>query len=79
MHQSEKERQRYFGMKTHIGADLDSGLVHRVIGTAGNVADVTQADCLLHNQEKSYWVTPVIRALRSEPRTKSEEPAGRWP
>lgn len=29
-------------MKAHIGADVESGLVHHVHGTAANVADVTQ-------------------------------------
>ncbi|MDI3511843.1 MAG: transposase, family, partial [Betaproteobacteria bacterium] len=31
-----------FGMKAHIGVDADSGLVHTVIGTSGNVADVVE-------------------------------------
>ena len=30
-------------MKAHVGVDLDSGLVHTVVGTAANVADVAQA------------------------------------
>ena len=38
-------------MKAHIGVDAASGLVHTVIATAGNVADVTQAHALLHGQE----------------------------
>ncbi|MFV9493493.1 hypothetical protein ACNUI5_17025 [Pseudomonas aeruginosa] len=28
-------------MKAHIGADVESGLVHHVHGTAANVADVS--------------------------------------
>ena len=38
-------------MKAHVGVDAASGLVHTVIGTAGNVADVTQAHALLHGDE----------------------------
>jgi IS5 family transposase len=38
-------------MKAHIGVDATSGLVHTLIGTAGNVADVTQAHALLHGDE----------------------------
>lgn len=38
-------------MKAHIGVDGESGLVHSVVGTAGNVADVTQVDQLLHGEE----------------------------
>jgi len=38
-------------MKSHIGVDAESGLVHSVVGTAANVADVTQVDQLLHGEE----------------------------
>jgi IS5 family transposase len=51
MHQSRKGQQWYFGMKAHIGVDADSGLVHTVIGTSGNVSDVSQAHALLHGDE----------------------------
>ncbi len=52
MHQTKKGNQWYFGMKAHIGADRDSKLVHTVIVTAANVADVTKTAELLHGQEK---------------------------
>lgn len=29
-------------MKAHVGVDMATGLVHSVVGMAGNVADVTQ-------------------------------------
>ena len=51
MHQSKKGNQWYFGMKAHIGVDADSGLVHTVRGTSGNVSDVVEANSLLHGQE----------------------------
>jgi len=51
MHQAKKGNQWHFGMKAHIGADAESGLVHTVIGTAANVNDVTQAGALLHGDE----------------------------
>jgi transposase, IS5 family len=51
MHQTKKGNQWHFGMKAHIGVDAESGLVHTVIGTAANIADVTQAGDLLHGQE----------------------------
>ena len=51
MHQTKKGQQFYFGMKAHIGVDDESGLVHSVVGTAANVADVTQVDKLLHGDE----------------------------
>jgi IS5 family transposase len=52
MHQTKKGNQWHFGMKAHIGVDVDSGLVHTVIGTAANVHDVTQGHGLLHGDEQ---------------------------
>ncbi|MFC0710294.1 IS5 family transposase [Azorhizophilus paspali] len=51
MHSTKKGNQYYFGAKAHIGADDESGLVHSVVVTAANVADVTQVDQLLHGEE----------------------------
>jgi IS5 family transposase len=51
MHQTKKGNQWYFGMKAHVGVDAESSLVHSLIGTAANVADVTQAHDLLHGDE----------------------------
>ena len=55
MHRTKKGNQWHFGMKAHIGVDAASGLVHTVIGTAANAADVTQAANLLHGQESEAW------------------------
>ena len=51
VHQAKKGKQWHFGMKAHIGVDLESGLVHTVLTTSANVNDVTQAHGLLHGQE----------------------------
>jgi transposase, IS5 family len=53
MHQAKKGKNWHFGMKAHIGVDMDSGIVHSMIGTAANVGDVTQAGGLLHGDEKA--------------------------
>jgi len=53
MHQTRKGKQWYFGMKVHTGTDTDSGLVHTVIATSANVADVNVLGELLHGQEES--------------------------
>jgi transposase, IS5 family len=55
MHSTRKGNQWFFGMKTHIGADADAGLVHTVVGTAANVADVTQTSALLHGDENTVY------------------------
>jgi IS5 family transposase len=52
MHQTKKGNQWYFGMKAHLGADRDSKLVHTVVVTAANVADITKTAELLHGAEK---------------------------
>lgn len=51
MHQTKKGNQYFFGLKAHIGVDADTGLTHSMVGTAANVADVTQVDQLLHGEE----------------------------
>lgn len=51
MHQSKKGNEWHFGLKAHVGVDMATGLVHTVVGTAGNVADVTQVHALLHGSE----------------------------
>ncbi|UJB17025.1 IS5 family transposase [Xanthomonas translucens] len=55
MHQTKKGQQWFFGMKAHVVVDRDSGLVHTVVSTAANVADVTQAQKLLHGQEREVY------------------------
>jgi len=51
MHSSKKGNEWYFGMKAHIGADAESGLVHTVRGTSGHVSDIAKGNTLLHGQE----------------------------
>jgi IS5 family transposase len=52
MHQTKKGNQWHFGMKAHIGVDADSGLVHTVMTTPANEADVEQIEELLHGKEQ---------------------------
>jgi len=51
MRSTKKGNQWYFGMKAHIGANLQSGLVHSLKTTAANVADVCVGPQLLHGEE----------------------------
>jgi IS5 family transposase len=51
MHQAKKGNQWHFGMKMHIGVDAESGLIHSVVCTAANEADVVHGHELLHGQE----------------------------
>ena len=51
MHQTKKGNQWYFGLKAHLGTDRDSKLVHTVVVTAANVADIAKTAELLHGEE----------------------------
>ena len=55
MHQTKKGTQWHFGMKAHIGVDVASGVVHTVVGTAANEADINQTASLLHGREKDVF------------------------
>lgn len=72
MHQSKKGKQWYFGMKAHIGVDADSGLVHTVRGTAGNVSDVVQAASLLHGQEVDAFGDAGYQGADKRPDAKAD-------
>jgi len=52
MSQSKKGNQWYFGMKTHIGVDAKSGLVHTVKTTTGKVHDAKLTDELIREDDQ---------------------------
>lgn len=72
MHQSKKGQQWFFGMKAHIGVDADSGLVHAVRGTAGNVNDVVEANSLLHGQETDVFADAGYQGAHKRPDAKED-------
>jgi IS5 family transposase len=43
MHQTKQGKTWHLGMKAHIGVDADSGLVHTIVKTAANTADVSES------------------------------------
>ena len=55
MRQTKKGNEWHFGMKVHIGAYAETGVVHSVRTTPANVHDVTEARRLLHGGEKRMW------------------------
>ena len=78
MHQTRKGNQWYFGMKAHIGADRDSKLVHTVVVTAANVADVTQAAELLHGQETQVHADAGYTGVEKRPEIVALERKVDW-
>lgn len=76
MHQTKKGNQYYFGMKAHIGTDAHSGIVHSLVTTAANVADVTQAHHLLHGNELDVFADAAYQGV--EKREENRERDVKW-
>ncbi|KPC27627.1 Transposase family protein [Pseudomonas syringae pv. cilantro] len=55
MNQTKKCNQYFSCMKAPIGADVESGLVHHVHGTAANMVYVTQVAELLQGEENAVY------------------------
>lgn len=55
MHQTAKGQQWYFGMKAHVGVDSKTKLIHTILASAANVADVDALPYLLHGKETRVW------------------------
>ena len=72
MHQSKKGQQWFVGMKAHIGVDADSGLVHTVRGTSGNVNDVVEANSLLHGHETNVFADAGYQGAHKRPDAKED-------
>jgi len=61
--------QWYFGMKAQIGADRDSKLVHTVVVTAANVADINKTAELLHEQVQQVHADAGYTGVENEQRS----------
>ena len=57
----------------HIGVDAHSGLVHAVIGTAGNVSDISQAEALLHGEETMVFADAGYQGVEKRPESQGSE------
>ena len=55
MRQTKKGDAWHFGMKVHIGADVETGVVHSITTTPANVHDVTEPHRLPHGGEIRVW------------------------
>jgi transposase, IS5 family len=70
MHQPKKGSQWYFGMTGPLGVDAESGLVHTVRGTSGNVNNVVEANALLHGQETEAFADAGYQGAHKRPDAK---------
>ena len=78
MHQTRKGNTWHFGMKAHIGVDLGTGLVHTVVGTAANVADIAEAHHLLHGEEKLGLADAGYQGVAKREEIRQRFPHVRW-
>jgi len=76
MHQT--GNQWHHGMKAHIGADADQGLLQSVVTTAANAHDVTQAHALLHRQETDVFADSGYRGLEKREEVRAKHLAVKW-
>ena len=52
MHSTRKNNQYYFGMKIHIGTDVNSNAIHSATVTPANTADITELPKLLRERDR---------------------------
>ena len=52
MHSTRKNNQYYFGMKIHIGTDVNSNAIHSATITQANTADITELPKLLRERDR---------------------------
>jgi len=55
MSSTRKNNNYYFGMKIHVGVDVDSGIVHTVKGTTAKISDKEMMKECLHGEEKALF------------------------
>lgn len=72
MRQSRKGQQWYFGMKCHIGVDIESGLVHTVRGTSGAVNDVIEANSLVRASDREVYADAGYHGAGKRPDARSD-------
>jgi IS5 family transposase len=73
MHQTKKGNQWHFGMKAHVGVDVASGVVHTLVGTAANEADITQTAALLHGKEEAVFADAGYTGADKRPELEEHE------
>lgn len=76
MTSTKKGNNYHFGMKTHIGIDGESGLVHTLKASTAKVADIALIEELLHGEEK--MIIGDKGYFSDEKKKKAREEGLRW-
>lgn len=75
MSSTKKNNNYHFGMKEHIGVDMDSGLIHTIEATTAKVHDIEKLEDCLHGYEevvsgdKAYGTKERKQNMRKEGNT----------
>jgi IS5 family transposase len=77
MHQTKKGNEWHFGMKAHIGADADSGLVHSLHATSANESDVAHTHQVLHGQEAMAFLDAGYTGVEKRPEVAQAQAEGK--
>lgn len=78
MHQTKKGNEWFFGMKAHIGVDAASGLVHTLVTTAANIADIAKTAELLHGEEHFVYADAGYTGIEKRDEIKEQCPHVEW-
>lgn len=73
MHQTKKGEQWYFGMKSHIGVDAGSGLVHSVETTAANISDIVMTPKLIRADDEVVYGDSGYTGIEKRPEVVENE------
>jgi len=76
MHQTKKRNEWHFGMKAHVGADADSGLVHSLHTTAANESDIAHTHHLLHGEESQVHLDAGYTGVERRDEIKQAQEQG---
>ena len=73
LHQTKEGNQWYHGMKAHIGADTESGLVHTRVTTAANASNIASlAECLRTDDAPVHLDAGYVGAQKREEITERQ-------
>ncbi len=70
MHQTQKGKQWFFGLKAHIGVDAKRGLVHSFTTTPANEHDLNQLSELIHGEESFVCADSGYRGIEKRKEAK---------
>lgn len=73
MHQTQKGKQWYFGLKAHIDVDRKRGLVHSLTTTSANVHDLHQLLNLMHGEKSFISANSSYRGVENRKETKNRK------